>query len=419
MPTGGAVGKRGSDRICVRDAGCARDGGFTLIESLTAAAILLVVAVAVITALVASAGWYSDARLRTESASVANYVMAQTLARNSSELTITPGASFPDKILASMPYASTTGTFTVLTSMVPTTTGGVDTTRVTVVAYPVNDPIDPTTHYGIHAASVVRDASGWQDDPTNTLVQEVPVTVDILVDNPTPGSESWTGQSGSVSFNGVRVQLLGADPTDAATYFKEVYYAVTDGFGTASFSAVHEGPYFVTCDPRFGPDLRPRYFPSKQNIAQGADNHVSLHVVRSVNTAVLRIGAFKGSGFTWSSPSLYYPNPLNPATGRRISVRPNLPGGGSYPDPGAAGLTYVGTVNAFGVAAIEVDYTLESGQTWTATLYNADGVTAGPSLIDSCPGSWPDLIGSNGRSRYGEIDVPSSGNLPQWAELGN
>jgi hypothetical protein len=335
-------------------------------------------------------------------------------------LTITPGASFPAKILASMQYPSMTGTFTVLTSMVPTTTAGVDTTRVTVVAYPVNDPIDPNTHMGTHAASVVRDASGWQDDPTNDLGAVVPVTVNILVDNPTPGSESFNGQSGSSSYSGVRVELLGADPVKyPEQYYKTVQYALTDSFGTASFAAVPEGPYFVTCDPRFGPDLRPRYFPKKQNIAQGADNTVTLHVVRSVNTAVVRIGAFKGAGFTWSSPRLYYPNPLNPATGLFVTVTPDLPGGGTYANPALTDslYTYSGTVNAFGVACINVDYTLESGQTWTARLRKANGTWV--TLTDSCPGSWPDIMGSDGRSRYGLIDVPSSGNLPQWAELGN
>jgi type II secretory pathway pseudopilin PulG len=420
------VGTKESDRVSVRDAGYARDGGFTLIESLTAAAILIVIAVAVVTALVATSGWYADARLRTESAAVANEVMTLTLARNSTELTITPGASFPAKILATMQYPSMSGTFTVLTSMVPTTTAGVETTRVTVVAYPINDPIDPNTHMGTHAASVVRDASGWQDDPTNKLVQQVPVTVEIQVDADSqgrpPGSKTPGGESNSTGYGGVRVQLLGADPANSATYFKEVYYAVSEQDShSAYFPAVQEGAYFVTCDPRFGPDLRPRFFPTKQNIAQGADNQVKLHVVRSVNTAVVRIGAFKGAGFTWSSPKLYFPNPLMPATGRRISIRPTLPGGGRYPDPGLAGLTYSGTVNAFGVACIDVDYTLDpldSSQTWTATLYGANGVTPGPTLIDSCPGSWPDKM-EDGRSRYSLIDVPDAGNLPQWAELGN
>jgi prepilin-type N-terminal cleavage/methylation domain-containing protein len=86
MLTAGVVGKTDKLRIGARRLGHARDDGFTLIESLTAAAILLIIAVAIVTTLIATGGWYSSARTRTEANTVANEVMSLILSRNYSDI---------------------------------------------------------------------------------------------------------------------------------------------------------------------------------------------------------------------------------------------------------------------------------------------------------------------------------------------
>lgn len=79
---GAAVRMNKTPGIGGRRRGDLSDDGFTLIESLTASAILLVVAVGVINTLVTTGGWYAQARLRTEANAVANQVMSVILSRN-------------------------------------------------------------------------------------------------------------------------------------------------------------------------------------------------------------------------------------------------------------------------------------------------------------------------------------------------
>jgi prepilin-type N-terminal cleavage/methylation domain-containing protein len=108
-------------RIGARRLGHARDDGFTLIESLTAAAILLVIAVAIVTTLIATGGWYSSARTRTEATAVANEVMSLILSRNYSDIHYAESnETWPTGIPRQMPWQTAYGDFTVETSMTPT-----------------------------------------------------------------------------------------------------------------------------------------------------------------------------------------------------------------------------------------------------------------------------------------------------------
>jgi prepilin-type N-terminal cleavage/methylation domain-containing protein len=413
--------------------GAEHDGGFTLIESLTAATILLIIAVAVITTLVTTGGWYAKARMRTEANAIANEVMAKILSRNAGEIHYADsGKSWADGgIQPLMPWDSAYGPFAVETSLTPTVdpSTGTSMTQVVVTAYPQGSPLDPPV-------SVIRYASGWQNVATANKVFKIPVEVQIIVtDNQTSG-----GDSGSL--RGVRVQLL-----DSMT-LAESRYAVTDDAGVARFADVAEGQYFLTCDPRFGTDIRPRNFPVRIYPTHGgaANNPIlatmkyNLMVVRRNRKATLRVGAFQTAGFTnpqaqgngtfqWTSP----PTPYKPVEGLVIYARPNLNNGAgagtfgtgaTYPDEKQL-LThmsgkdyYSGTVNAYGVANIEIDWTTDhdAGQTWTVwctTVPASNGVPTLHQMTTDVTGSWSNELWN--------IDLPSDGrldNAPQWDMLG-
>ena len=413
-------------------AGSVRDGGFTLIESLTAATILLVIAVAVITTLVTTGGWYAKARMRTEANAIAIEVMAKILSRNPGEIHYDETKSWDDGgIQKLMPWASAYGEFAVETSLTATVdpSTGTTMTQVIVTAYPQAGPLDPPV-------SIIRYASGWQNNATQNRAFKVPVEVQIIVTD----NEMSGGDTGSL--RGVRVKLLDT------TTLTEARYAVTNDAGIAKFADVEEGQYFLTCDPRFGTDIRPRNFPVRVYPTHGgaANNPIlatmkyNLQVVRRNRKATLRVGAFRGAGFTnpqnrgdgtfdWTSP----PTPHRPVDDLVIYARPNLnsdeagPGtlgyGTTYPD-GKKLLTarngkdyYAGTVNAYGVANIEIDWTVEpeQGQSWTIWCYT--GTLGNPvphEMTVDVPGSWSNLIWN--------IDLPSDGQLsdaPQWDMLGN
>ena len=410
----------------------ARDGGFTLIESLTAATILLVIAVAVITTLVTTGGWYAKARMRTEANAIANEVMAKILSRNPGEIHYDEAKSWDDGgIRKLMPWDSAYGPFAVETSLTPTVdpSTGTSMTQVIVTAYPQSGPLDPPV-------SIIRYASGWQNDATRNRTFKIPVEVQIIVtDNETSG-----GDSGSL--RGVRVQLLDT------TTLTEARYAVTNDSGIAKFADVTEGQYFLTCDPRFGTDIRPRNFPVRVYPTHGgaANNPIlatmkyNLMVVRRTRKATLRVGAFQGAGFTnpqnrgdntfdWTSP----PTPHRPVKDLVIYARPNLNSGSSgqgtlgygatYPDEKKllTAMTgkdyYYGTVNAYGIANIEIDWTIEpeQGQTWTVWCTTITGGVSTPhEMTTNVRGSWSNLIWN--------IDLPEDGrlsNAPQWDMLGN
>lgn len=414
-----------------------RDGGFTLIESLTAATILLIIAVAVITTLVTTGGWYAKARIRTEANAIANEVMAKILSRNAGEIHYAAvNQTWEDGgIQQLMPWHSTYGTFAVETSLTPTVdpSTGTTMTQVIVTAYPEGSPLDPPV-------SVIRYASGWQNSATANRTFRVPVEVQIIVtDNETSG-----GDSGSL--RGVRVQLLDT------TTLTESRYAVTDDSGVAKFADVAEGQYFLTCDPRFGTDIRPKNFPVRVYPTHGgaANNPIlatvkyNLMVVRRSRKATLRVGAFQTAGFTnpqargdgtyvWTSP----PSPYKPIDGLVIYARPLLnpseAGGTAYTGTYGYGETYpngkalvkvmtgkdyyAGTVNAYGVANIEIDWTIEpnQGQKWEIWCTTRSGaVPTRHYMTTPVPGSWS--------SQLWNIDVPASGLLseaPQWDMLGN
>lgn len=423
------MGKKGQLRAGVRRAGSSRDGGFTLIESLTAAAILLVIAVAIVTTLIATGGWYASARIRTEASAVANEVMSLILSRNYADIHYAESNQpWPAGIQRTMPWSTNGyGDFTVETSMTPTIdpATGIDMMQIVVTAYPVDRPLTPEV-------AVIRFASGWQQQAASTKEFEVPVRVEL----------HGTPMGDGLNLRGVRVQLLNVDS------LAETRYAVTDANGVADFGLVKEGQYFLTSDPRFGTDIRPKFFPNRvfPTHAGTANNPIQakvtypLEVVRSNVPAVLKVGVYKTKGFTnpqetspgskewgWDQPE----RPYKPVYGLTVYAQPTLNAVGSgtgtygygtkYPEtsilPNAG--VYAGTVNAYGVATIEVPWTLEtSSQYWTVwcTVKDASNRTTKLTITDVWPADWTSIISQPDGTdpKYGDYSK-----IPQWQHLGN
>lgn len=401
----------------VRRQGKFGDGGFTLIESLTAATILLIIAVAVITTLVTTAGWYSKARMRTEANAVANEIMTNIMSRNASDIQRPKleGQTWPEYIPERMDDWSTpAGMFTIETSLSPWASSSIDVTmtQVIVTAYPKGQPLDP-------AVTIIRYASGWQDKsaPRKDGYAHVTVTVDMA--DKTPGRDYAAGATNDKSdLSGARVQLLAAvDSTSSALKMgNEAYFAVTGSDGVADFGMIRTGKYFVTCDPRFGSDIRPEHFPmliyptGGGSAGAAADDVLSYHlaVVESGSKAILRVGAFLNAGYTkisayeWKSPQSPYQlsnvyvcaQPLlNTGTKSRTLGYESV-----YPDESS--LVYKAKVNAFGIAPISVGWTIDAdeGQKWTVWVEDADGNVIADPKDDIAQGSWttdltvPDLL---------------------------
>lgn len=395
----------------------AREDGFTLIESITAATILLIIAVAVMTTLITTGGWYAKARMRTEASSVASEVMSKILSRNYADIHYADqGVDWPEGIPQSFEWRG----FSIDTSMTPTVdpSTGIDMLQIIVTANPSGrDALDP-------AVSVIRYASGWQQDSANTETMTVPVQVQIVLSDSEGGADTGT-------LRGARVQLLADSPG-----VPEVYYAVTDDAGIATFPKVQEAGYFLTCDPRFGSILRPRNFPVRVFPTHGGSSNnpikavvkYTLPVVRRDRAAVLRVGAYRSTGWTkpFGSPWAHPPTPYQPVLGLTVYARPNLndssSGSGTlgygtkYPtaDQLPNGGIYTGTVNAYGVAVIEIPWTCDpddgqSWEVWTWTKDSVTGQTTKHTLTSYATGSWVTDLSI--------IDLPADGNFantPQW-----
>ena len=401
-----AVDRRTIRSISPRTRTARDDRGFTILESLTAAAILLVVAAGVMTVLITAAGWYSKATVRTMASTVANKTMSVILSRNSSELHFADGnEEWPEGIPYSRPETTTIGVFSVDTSMAPAIDPATQVlmTRVTVTVNPEGRELDPPVQ-------VVRFASGWQQAAATT--QGFYVTVKVVL---VPEDDSVFPDGSDRS--GARVQLL--DATDLT----EAYYTTTDAGGVAIFQKVLEGQYYLTSDPRFGTEIRPVHFPMRISPTHGGavNNPIAvvngpypLQVTRSSSSAMLRVGAYKTEGWTVINES-----PQNPEVPYRlvmassgdpleIYARPVL-NAGAVADSGFYGMgdatlypqesrlpTYHASVNAYGVAPILIPYTTDGNegqywQLWCRTKDAAGRVTV-HTMTTSRPGGWESRV---------------------------
>jgi type II secretory pathway pseudopilin PulG len=394
------------------------DAGFTLIESLAAAGILLVVAGGVITTLIATSNWYANARLRTQAYSVANQVMSNILARNYSDIHFAAaGETWPGGIPEHMDWPQTgSKQFTVYTSMETTTDPKtyLEMKKISVAAIPVGQSITPTV-------TVVRFASGWQQLASSTQRFYVTVRVRLVP----LLAKDHVGQ-------GARVQLL--DPDTLA----ESYFATTDSNGVATFYNVLEGQYYLTSDPRFGTNIRPVHFPQRISPTHGGSannpimpvNSYDLLVTNSNIGATLRVGAYRTEGWTVVGGLPQPPDiPYRVIPGLTIYAVPVLNGttGDStgyygmgdaplYPLESKLGV-YSATVNAYGVAAIPIPWTLSTGQSWRVWCRTVDGsghVTI-HTLTTTASGGWDGRV----QRPDGAFNNPAVyGSIPQFSRLG-
>lgn len=400
-----------------------RDDGFTLLESLTAAAILLVVAGGIITTLIATSNWYANARLRTQAYAVANEVMEKTLARNYVDIRFdTEGKSWPDGISEAMAWPRTgTKQFTVLTSMETTTDPktALEMKRIAISAIPVGQSLTPTV-------TVIRFTSGWQGLASTT--GKAPVSVDVRL-QPMVQTDLPLGE-------GARVQLL--DPLT----LEESYFATSDNTGVAHFRNVAEGQYYLSCDPRFGTDIRPVYFPMRIAPSHGGTvrnpipvvNTYDLTVHRSSIGATLRVGAYQTEGWTAVQGPSGVREPVAPEVpyriveGLMVYARPVLNGNASsteyfglggallYPQESKLG-PYSAPVNAYGVAAIPVPYIVGSSQKWHVwcRTRDASGVVTVHQMFTSVSGDWDWRV----QRPAGAFTIPSDySSIVQFSRLG-
>jgi prepilin-type N-terminal cleavage/methylation domain-containing protein len=398
------------------------DDGFTLIESITAATVLLVIAAAVITTLVTTADWYAKARVRTEAKAVAERVMTLILARNYEDIHLgTSGQTWADGAIPElMGWPSSVGTLSVETSMAPQTdpATGLPVTQVVVTATPIGRNED------IHA-TVIRFASGWQRPRVGSSTATVAVEVQIMSGTPRV----------ALSQSGARVQLLNTST------MRETYYAVTNSFGVARFDNVEEGQYFLTSDPRFGTDIRPVHFPTRVYPTRSGSSAVvkySMDVIRKNTSAILSVGAFENEGF--HNPQLVLGRwnwdvvkPYKPVVGLVVYARPllNVDGTGSgivgadttYPTESLLG-PYAGTVNAYGVAHIEIPWTVDTdlGQRWTVWCTTVDKPTASNPSPSPVKHQMADFASGDWGTPVDQADLMDQGNaskVPQFIDLLN
>jgi type II secretory pathway pseudopilin PulG len=395
------------------------DAGFTLIESLAAAGILLVVAGGVITTLIATSNWYANARLRTQAYSVANQVMSNILARNYSDIHFAAaGETWPGGIPEHMNWPQTgSKQFTVYTSMETTTDPKtyLEMKKISVAAIPVNQSLTPTV-------TVVRFTSGWQQMASSTQRFYVTVKVRLV---PLQASDH-VGQ-------GARVQLL--DPDTLA----ESYFATTDRDGIATFYNVLEGQYYLTSDPRFGTNIRPVRFPQRISPTHGGSannpimpvNSYDLLVTNSNIGATLKVGAYRTEGWTVVGGLPQPPEiPYRIIPGLTVYAVPVLNGASAgssgyygmgdaplYPLESKLGV-YSATANAYGVAAIPIPWTIDSStQYWNVWCRTVDGsghVTI-HRLTTTASGGWDSRV----QRPDGAFNNPAVyGNIPQFSRLG-
>jgi len=420
-------------RVRARD-----DRGFTVLESIAAATILLLVAAGVITVLVTTSSWYARARLRTEANAVANQVMSLVLSRNYTaiENSSDEDATWPEDIPATISQGSSVGTFTVdiaIDGSLVATATGLPIKEVVVTASPLVQPPGAPV-----SVSVTRLAS----DSKNGLGSEgATVTVQVQLKTRAPGRTNLE----NLQQSGARVQLLYAhESPDQGLGF----WAITDPNGIATFDSVPESKvatstgYFLTSDPRFGTDVRPLHFPKRVYPTRlGGANPVvkySLEVVRHNTAAVLRVGGFQTEGFygatfvfgryNWLIEKPYRRVVGADGTRLRIYAVPILntaemagrtAGTKSiYPETTQLG-PYSAEVNDYGIARIEVPWTVDPGigQSWLVWCRTADPATGQPVLHTmtlKAPGGWDVPV-----DQADLMDQPLASGVAQFTGLGN
>ena len=337
-------------RIGARCLGHARDDGYTLIESMAAAAILMVVAAGVITALIATAGWFASANTRAAATAVAAQEMAWIRSRGyadiipSSKTVDAPGGHFS----VETSIASVLDTDTQLPMKrisVAVSTLGM-TSPVFMVNYAIENTGSPETVYTPY--------------------------VDVYCK---PNSQYVAG-----TLAGTPVQLRNINDINQISYTALTGYQGDPS--RAHFDAVREGQYWLTVDPTY-PVVHAYTFPQRVIPTRNSRNEWDLTVtapdLSGANQAYLRVGAFRAGGWYFDSIGFKPPTTLEPVEGLVITAYPQLHSSGlsQFPTQKQLNSTYSGVVNAYGIACIKIPWTLSAravdNQSWLVTASTSTG----------------------------------------------
>jgi type II secretory pathway pseudopilin PulG len=399
------------------------DGGFTLIESLLAAAILLVVSAAIITVLVATATWYASARTQAQATSVAHEVMALIQARAYTEIQVSAAGVWPSSIPAQMETETPAGRFAIETTIAPATdpTTQLAMTRIEVAVTSLDRTMTPI--------SLIAFASNTAASGADRKVY-VPVKV-VCVPGSNISNSTVLDANPDASYNnaGTPVQLRNIDNMDEVAYT-----ALTDASNVAFFPAVAVGQYWLTSEPSY-PVVHAMFFPIRISPAAGGTsnnpvlslNEYNLGVTQpnasSAYQATLRVGAYRSVGWYFGGivggvHPFSAPTPYQPVTGLVVHAQPMLNtmdpgyfGSGAlsrYPDN--TNMVYSATVNGFGVAVINIPWTLDplEGQYWKVWATTTTRSTTNPyTLFTSIPGDWTNVVNQPERpSTAQNQDIP-------------
>jgi len=212
------------------------------------------------------------------------------------------------------------------------------------------------------------------------------------------------------------------------------YTSLTDANNVAYFPNVAVGQYWLTSDPTY-PVVHSVFFPVRITPAAGGTsnnpvlslNEYNLGVtqpnITSAYQATLRIGAYRGAGWYFSGVvngvhQFTATTPYAPVAGMVIHAQPQLNtmdpgyfGSGAlsrYPDN--TNMVYTGTVNGYGVAVINVPWTLDplEGQYWKVWATSTTRPAANPyNLYTSIPGDWTDVVSQPEKPlTYMNTDIP-------------
>ena len=379
------------------------DGGFTIIESLIASAILLLVSASILTMLVATATWYGTARAQAQANELAQATMATIKARPYADMKVSDDGVWPISIPTSRTVGTPVGRFSIATTI----------TSILATVTPTNRVSTPVTLAMIQLSVTSLDRSigpvtltDYASDSGNSATSMTSVRV-VCVPGDNINSSTVYDASPDAAYNnaGTPVELLSVDDMNVAKYT-----ALTDANNVAYFPSVQVGQYWLTSDYTY-PVVHPVFFPIRISPAAGGSaanpvssvNEYNLAVTRpnstAGNQAVLRIGAYRGSGWYYSTIGgnqwFTATTPYQPAGGLTIHAQPILnenidpgyfgsPGQSRYPD---TAMDFTGVVNGFGVAVINIPYTLDprERQYWKV---RATTSTRSYELTTTIGGSW-------------------------------
>jgi type II secretory pathway pseudopilin PulG len=399
------------------------EAGFTLIESIAASGILLIVSVAILATILATANWYAASKARTQATMVATQVLAMVQSRSYTDIKISSGGVWPASIPATMTMDTPEGSFAVETSITDSTDPATALVmrRIEVSVASATRQMTPI--------SMVAYASGT-DSNGNASVPSVPVRVVCVpgadVNNPTV---SDSNPDPSYNHKGTPVQLRSISDLNVVAYT-----ALTDENNIANFPAVAMGQYWLTVDPGY-PVVHAIYFPVRIYPTAGGSSTSPILPVNEYNIAVskpnasqayqatLRIGAYRQSGWRFNGMvngvwQFTTSTPYQPMEGLTVYAQPVLNtmdpqyfGGGTltrYPDN--TSMVYSAVVNGYGVACINIPWTLNplEGQYWKVWATTTSRPASNPySFSTSLPGGWTTVVSEPEKPLSGiNTDIP-------------